>query len=63
MIIVSVEEELKKFREEISSLDENFRNSIAYFKVDDLQAALDYLKSLKGILKTLGLLSVESFST
>lgn len=57
VILVSKEKELSKFREEILTLDENFRNSVAYFKVADLQSALANLESLKGILNNLGLLS------
>ena len=62
VIIVSTEEEINKFRKEISSLDEDFRNSVGYFWVSDLQIALDNLESLKNILNKLGLLAVESFS-
>lgn len=62
VIIVSTEAELEKFRGEISSLEESFRNSVGYFKVDDLQEALDHLGAMKDILKSLGLLSIEPFS-
>ena len=62
VIIVSNEKEIDKFREEISSLDEDFRNSVVYFRVGDLQIALDNVESLKNILNKLGLLAVESFT-
>jgi len=60
VIIVSSDDELERFKEEIKSLDENFRNSVGYFNVDDLQTALEHLESMKDILKTLGLLNTES---
>lgn len=53
VIIVSSHDELDMFKEEITSLDESFRNSVGYFHVADLQTALDHLEALKGILKTL----------
>jgi len=60
VIIVSSKDELEKFRGEIASLDEDFRTSVGYFEVQDLERALAHLQSLKDILKTLGLLSAES---
>lgn len=61
VVVVSSKIELDKFKEEIASLDESFRNSVGYFEVKDLQRALRHLQELKDILKTLGLLSIESF--
>jgi hypothetical protein len=61
VVVVSSRDELGKFKEEIVSLDEGFRTSVGYFEVQDLQHALDHLQSLKEILKTLGLLSTDSF--
>jgi hypothetical protein len=60
VILVSSRPELDSFKEEITTLDESFRNSVGYFEVQDLQTALDHLEALKGILKSLGLLNVES---
>lgn len=60
VVIVSTEKELTQFKEVISTLGEDFRKAVAYFKVDDLQLAVDHLESLKGILNTIGLLSVKS---
>jgi len=61
VIVVSARDELEKFKGEIESLDESFRNAVGYFEVQDLQRALDHLQELKDILKTLGLLSSEGF--
>jgi len=61
VVVVSSKTELDKFKEEIVSLDESFRNSVGYFEVKDLQRALRHLQELKEILKTLGLLSFENF--
>jgi hypothetical protein len=59
VVVVSSQDELEKFKSEIASLDEGFRTSVGYFEVHDLQRALDHLQGLKGILRTLGLLSSE----
>jgi len=61
VIIVSSREELAKFQQEISSLEEGFRTSVGYFEVQELQDALEHLQDLKDIMKTLGLLRQESF--
>jgi len=58
VIIVALQRELDRFRDEIGSLPEGFRNSVAYFAVQDLQAALERLQGLKGILDAVGLLNV-----
>lgn len=58
VIVVSSKSELEKFEEEILLLDEDFRNSVGYFEVEDLQNALDYLQNLKDILRNLGLISI-----
>jgi len=60
VVLVSSRDELDNFKNEITSLDESFRNSVGYFEVKDLQRALNHLQSLKDILKTLGLLNTES---
>lgn len=56
LIIVSTEEEIEKFKEEIMSLPEDFRNSVGYFKVKDLHNALEHQVTLKNILSNIGLL-------
>jgi hypothetical protein len=61
VVVVSMRDELDKFKDEITSLPESFRTSVGYFEVQDLQRALDHLQGLKDILKTLGLLNVEAF--
>jgi hypothetical protein len=50
---------LDAFKGEIASLGEGFRTSVGYFEVEELRRSLDYLQSLKDILRTLGLLSAE----
>jgi len=59
VIIISNEEELEKFRDMIESLGEDFRNAVGYFRVSDLQSAIDHLDSLKDILNKMGLLRAE----
>ena len=56
VVIVSTEKELEIFEAEISSLPEDFRNSVGYFRVKDLQRALEQQESLKEILTSIGLL-------
>jgi hypothetical protein len=63
VIIVSTKDELDVFRREISTLGEDFRNSVGYFSVDDLQTTLDHMNSMKGMLKTLGLMDMETIKT
>ena len=60
VVIVSSKTELDKFKGEIASLDEAFRNSVGYFEVKELQQSLMHLQELKDILKTFGLLSIEN---
>jgi hypothetical protein len=57
VIVVSSKDELERFKGEIESLDESFRNSVGYFEVRALQHALNNLQNLKDILSGLGLLS------
>lgn len=59
VVLVSSKDELEKFRGEIASLSESFRESVGYFEVEDLERALSHLQSLKDIMKTLGLLDKE----
>jgi len=56
VIIVSSEEELERFRQEIASIPGSFRETVCYFSVDHLQEALGHVDALKNLLKTLGLL-------
>lgn len=56
VIIVSTERELEKFQGEISSLREDFRNSVGYFTVKDLQKAIEHQEFLKEVLSSIGLL-------
>jgi hypothetical protein len=60
VVLVSTQDELSKFKGEIASLSENFRMSVGYFEVEDLERALNHLQSLKDIMNTLGLLNTES---
>lgn len=60
VVLVSSEDELDAFRREISFLPEEFRNAVGYFEVGSLQLALNHLRSLKSILKSLGLLSFRA---
>ncbi len=60
VIIVTTEEEIEKFKGEISSLDESFRHSVGYFDVRAVLKALSYIQELKTILKELGLLSIDT---
>jgi len=56
VVLVSTEGELEKFKKEISTLPEDFRKSVGYFDVKDLQLSLEYQESLKEILLKIGLL-------
>ncbi len=60
VILVSSRRDLNSFKEEIATLDEGFRNSVGYFEVQDLQTALDHMQALKSILRSIGLLNVDS---
>lgn len=60
VVLVSSDDELNAFRREISFLPEGFRNAVGYFEVGSLQLALNHLRSLKDILKSLGLLSFRA---
>lgn len=62
VIVVSSEGELRKFREEVWTLGEDFRNAVGYLSVDDLETALAHLEQVRRILKALGVLSAEPFS-
>ena len=55
VVIVSTPEELDKIKDEISTLPENFRTSVGYFNVTDLQRAIEYQENIKEILRKLGL--------
>jgi hypothetical protein len=55
LVIVSTEGEIEEFKEEITSLPEEFRNMVGYFPVKDLQNALEHQVALKNILANIGL--------
>jgi hypothetical protein len=56
VVIVSTDAEIEKFRTEIAALNEDFRNSVGFFRIKDLQEALAHQEALKKILTTIGLL-------
>jgi hypothetical protein len=56
VVIVSTDNEIEKFKDEIASLNEEFRNSVGYFSVEDLEEALLHQESLKKIMGTIGLM-------
>ncbi len=58
VVVVSTSDEIDRFKGEISSLGEDFREAVGYFKVDDLNLALENLGSLKSILDKIGLLEM-----
>jgi hypothetical protein len=60
VIIVSTQDEIERFKGEIAYLAEDFRRSVGYFDVQDLEQALEHLEALKDILDDLGLLSADS---
>jgi hypothetical protein len=60
VVIVSSDSEIEKFRAEIASLHEDFRNSVGYLRIKDLQGALEHQEALKKILSTIGLLKARA---
>lgn len=56
LVIVSTEDQLEKFRDEISELSENFRKFVSYLSVDKVEEASEELRSLKEILQEAGLM-------
>ncbi len=60
VIIVSTQDEIERFKGEIAYLAEDFRRSVGYFDVQDLEQALEHLEALKLILDELGLLGADS---
>lgn len=56
VIIVSTDKELERFKEEIATLSEDFRNSVGYFRVKDLEDALTHQEALKKTLESIGLM-------
>jgi len=56
LVIVSTEEQLDKFRNEIDALDPNFKRSVSYLTVDKVNEAYDNLKNLKEVLQIAGLM-------
>jgi len=59
VVIVSTDIEIEKFKVEIASLTEEFRNSVGYFSVEDLEEALLHQESLKKIMGTIGLMRTK----
>jgi hypothetical protein len=55
LVIVSTADELEIFEREISTLPEEFRKSVGYFKISDLQRAVEYQENIKEILRNIGL--------
>lgn len=60
VVLVSTDDELGKFKEEISTLPEDFRNSVGYFRVKDLEEALLHQEYLKRTLETVGLMTLKT---
>jgi hypothetical protein len=58
-IIVAKDVELAKFKEEIVTLSEDFRNSVVYFSVQYLEEALLHQEELKRILAVIGLMKTR----
>lgn len=58
-VIVSDDSEIEKFRAEMAHLDEKFRNAIGYFRIEDLQEAIEHQEALKNILSAIGLMKVR----
>jgi len=59
VVLVSNAENLDKFKEQISSLYESFREKVGYFEINELNNALDNLKSLKENLSPLGFMNIK----
>jgi hypothetical protein len=59
VVIVSTDNEIEKFKMEIASLTEEFRNAVGYFSVEDLEEALLHQESLKKIMGTIGLMRTK----
>ena len=55
VVLVSTADELEKFEKEISTLPEEFRKSVGYFNISDLQMAVEYQENIKEILRKIGL--------
>lgn len=56
LVIVSTEDQLEKFRNEINALDENFRKFVSYMTVDKVMDASENLKKLKEVLQEAGMM-------
>jgi hypothetical protein len=59
VVFVAIDSEIEKIKNEISSLREEFRDSVGYFNVKDLQEALAHQESLKKILASIGLMKTR----
>lgn len=60
VVIVSTDNEIEKFKDEIASLNEEFRNSVGFFSVEDLEEALLHQESLKKIMGKIGLMKQKT---
>lgn len=59
-MFVAVDSEIEKIKGEIATLREEFRNSVGYFRVKDLQEALVHQEALKNILAAIGLMKTRA---
>lgn len=59
VVIVSNTQNLDRFREQIGALYESFREKVGYFEINELNSALDNLKSLKENLSPLGFMNIK----
>jgi hypothetical protein len=59
-VIVSDDSEIEKFKAEMVHLDEKFKKAVGYFRIKDLQEALEHQEALKNILSAIGLLKVRA---
>jgi len=60
VVFVAVDSEIEKIKGEIATLREEFRNSVGYFRVKDLQEALLHQEALKNILASIGLMKTRA---
>lgn len=60
VVIVASETELSRFKGEIATLTEDFRNSVGYFSVKWLEEALMHQEALKKIMATIGLMKTRT---
>jgi hypothetical protein len=56
LVIVTTDEEIQKFKKEIETLPESFRNSVSYLNILDLNKSINLITELKNKLEDLNLL-------